>query len=572
MRLPILNTVSKNREMMSAFGGYHHDLVISDNEFYDEENLSSDSYPALTPREQRKKIRDFTRLDGFCVNNGLCWVDNGKVFYNGDQVSGDVEKSRKQMLSMGAYVLIWPDKKYINTEKVSEGVGSLEKSFTTTAAVSFTLTRVTGDDYNPTVSATAPEEPTNGDSWLDTSSKPHTLKIYAAATKMWNAVATTFVKISSAGIGEGFSEYDGVTISGCKDEQFNTNMILYAVSKDYIVVTGFIDEVSSQQEAVTVKRTVPDMDFVTESENRIWGCSSDKHEIYCCKIGDPFNWNCFLGLASDSYAVTVGTHGKFTGAFTMRGYILFFKEDCVHKVYGSKPSNFQVTNESIRGVQNGSERSLALCNETLYYKSRNGICAYDGGTPVNVSEAFGANAYRNAVAGAIDNKYYVSMSDEKGKYSLFTYDERTKIWHKESGLKIDAFAPLDGELYFTVGNSLWTMHGTTRYSVTDQTYDEKPVEWMAESGPIGVTSPDNKYISKLQFRLSVERGAQFRVQIQYDSMGDYEEVLHIDAVNNRTITIPIIVRRCDHMRIRMRGRGKFILYSIAKVTEQGSEI
>ena len=143
MRLPILNTVSKNREMMSAFGGYHHDLVISDNEFYDEENLSSDSYPALTPRGQRKKIRDFTRLDGFCVNNGLCWVDNGKVFYNGDQVNGDVEKSRKQMLSMGAYVLIWPDKKYINTEKVSEGVGSLEKSFTTTAAVSFTLTRVT---------------------------------------------------------------------------------------------------------------------------------------------------------------------------------------------------------------------------------------------------------------------------------------------------------------------------------------------------------------------------------------------------------------------------------------------
>ena len=72
--------------------------------------------------------------------------------------------------------------------------------------------------------------------------------------------------------------------------------------------------------------------------------------------------------------------------------------------------------------------------------------------------------------------------------------------------------------------------------------------------------------------LSRRCGAQFRVQIQYDSMGDYEEVLHIDAVNNRTITIPIIVRRCDHMRIRMRGRGKFILYSIAKVTEEGSEI
>lgn len=572
MRLPILDDVSKSREMINTFLGYHHDFVIGDNEFYEDENLSADSYPALTVRKRRKKIRDFTDLEGFCVNNGLCWVDNGKVFYNGAEVPGDVSKTPKQMISMGAYILIWPDKKYFSTQKVSEGVGSLEKTFTTMSTTSFTLTRITGEEYNPTVSADAPEEPQSGDHWLDTSSVPHTLKVYSAQTKMWSAVATTYVKIESPGIGVGFSEYDGVDISGCNDEQFNTNMILYAVSDNYIVVAGFIDEISSQEEPVTISRTVPDMDYVTESENRVWGCSSSKHEIYCCKLGDPFNWNSFLGLASDSYAVTVGTNGDFTGAFTLRGYVLFFKEDCVHKVYGSKPSNFQVTNEFIRGVQRGSEKSMALVNETLYYKTRNEICAYDGSTPVSISDAFGANSYKNAVAGALDNKYYVSMADSKGKYYLFTYDERTKIWHRESGLRIDNFAALDGELYFTSGNELWTVNGSTIYSVESQTQDEGEFLWEAESGPIGMGSPDNKYISKLQFRVFVERGAEFKVAVQYDSQGSFEDKLIVNAANTRTVTIPIIIHRCDHMKIKMHGRGNFVLFSITKITEQGSEI
>ncbi len=572
MRLPMLNDISKNREMISAFHGYHHDFVIGDNEFYQEENLSADSYPTLTPRKRRKKIRDFIRLDGFCVNNGLCWVDNGKVYYNGARLDGDVSLTPKQMIAMGAYILIWPDKKYFNTQKVSEGVGSLEKTFTTMSPTTFSLTRVTGEEYNPIVSATAPEEPKSGDHWLDTSSKPNVLKVFSAESGMWSSVATTYIKIASPGIGVGFSEYDGVKISGCSDEQFNTNMILYAVNDDYIVVAGFIDEITTQEEAVTVSRTVPDMDFVTESENRVWGCSSSKHEIYCCKLGDPFNWNSYLGIASDSYAVTVGTNGDFTGAFTHRGYVLFFKEDCVHKVYGSKPSNFQVTNEFIRGVQRGSEKSMALVNETLYYKTRNEICAYDGATPVSISDAFGANSYKNAVAGALDNKYYVSMADSKGEYHLFTYDERTQIWHKESGLKIDNFAAHDGELYFTSGNELWTVNGSTMYSVEGQTEDEREIQWEAESGPIGMSSPDNKYISKLQFRVYVERGAEFRVSVQYDSQGAFEEKLAITAVNNRTVTIPIITQRCDHMKIKLHGRGNFVLYSITKVTEQGSEI
>ena len=65
--------------------------------------------------------------------------------------------------------------------------------------------------------------------------------------------------------------------------------------------------------------------------------------IYACKLGDPTNWFSYRGIAADSYAVTVGSDGAFTGAATCMGYALFFKENTLHKLCGTKPSDFQLT-------------------------------------------------------------------------------------------------------------------------------------------------------------------------------------------------------------------------------------
>ena len=81
------------------------------------------------------------------------------------------------------------------------------------------------------------------------------------------------------------------------------------------------------EQTVQLERRVPDLDFVTECDNRVWGCSSRENVIYACKLGDPTNWFSYRGIAADSYAVTVGSDGAFTGAATCMGYALFFKEN-----------------------------------------------------------------------------------------------------------------------------------------------------------------------------------------------------------------------------------------------------
>lgn len=219
-------------------------------------------------------------------------------------------------------------------------------------------------------------------------------------------------------IGKLFKQYDGVTISGCTGpaEGLNGSCIIRSRGDDWIVVPGILDMAFDQEEAVTICREIPDMEFLTESENRIWGCSSEKHEIYACKLGDPTNWNCFEGISTDSYAATIGSDGDFTGPVLIWETSSFLKRTWYIKYGAAGPANFQIANSPVRGVKKGSEKSLVIVNETLYYHSRNGVCAYDGSLPVSVSGPLGNLCYQNARGGNVGDCYYLSMEDEDGKW------------------------------------------------------------------------------------------------------------------------------------------------------------
>lgn len=570
--LPYLNEIEAYRDVVSEFRGYNHNLRQGENEFFDMKNMTSDLFPVLSPRNKRGKLRTFGKPNGLHAHDKLCWIDGTAFFYDGEQ-KGTVEDSPKQFVNMGAYILVWPDKVFYNT--ATDEFGSLENSTTTSGTVTYTLSRDDGSAYeNVSASATAPASPTDGMLWIDTSESPNVLKQYSTTTTSWVSMPTTYVKIAATGIGKGFAEYDGVDISGMEEPSLNGNFTLYGVDDDFVLVTGIISAVGSQEAAVTVSRSVPDMDFITESENRIWGCSSANHEVYACKLGDPKNWNSFLGIASDSYALTIGSSGDFTGCTTHLSNIIFFKEDVIHKLWGTKPSNYELDNVKARGVQKGSEKSIVIVNETLYYKSRNDVCTYGSSLPSAISDALGTDKYFDAVAGAFGNKYYISMRDGKGIWSLFVYDESKGLWHREDNTHATYFAALGSELYFidAADNGLYTVGGELTEYADENASLEKEVEWYVESGDIGITTPDHKYISKLQFRMEVALGSRVCVDFMYDSSGRWEHKFNITATRKHSFTVPVIPQRCDTMKYRVYGVGPCRIFAVSKVTEQGSEI
>lgn len=584
MKYPTLSEQEASRQMIDAFRGYNHNLRIGDGEFFDMKNLTSDDYPVLSPRKKRGVYASPVSPQGLIAKDSLCYVDGTDFVIDQYHVnmglSTEPEKCPKRLISMGAYVIIMPDKKYINTLELTD-FGNIEASFTTISDVTFTLCDVNGEVYtNAPASPIEPENPKNMEMWIDKSTTPHTLKQYSSASAMWVTVPSTYIRIESTGIGEAFQAYDGVTISGVKDQNLqdlNTSMVIWARGDNYIVVTGILDDKTTQSYAdgaITVERKMPEMDFVIESENRLWGCKYGTanngeivNEIYASKLGDFRNWNCFMGLSTDSYAASCGTDGPFTGAITHLGYPLFFKENFVHKVYGNYPANFQIQTTACRGVQKGCDKSLAIVNETLYYKSGSGVCAYDGSLPAEVSAALGDTVYSGAVAGAHGNKYYISMADTDGMYHLFVYDTAKGMWHREDNLRSDAFCSCRGELYCIDHDSkqIITMLGSG-------TQDTGKVEWMAESGEIGLSYPDMKYISRLLFRMSMEVGAEVRFYAQYDSTGEWKLLGTVTGQNLRTFLLPIRPMRCDHMRLRIVGQGDAKIYSVTKTIVQGSDI
>ena len=100
---------------------------------------------------------------------------------------------------------------------------------------------------------------------------------------------------------------------------------------------------------------------------------------------------------------------------------------------------------------------------------------------------------------------------------------------------------------------------------------EETLPWMLETGIFGGSLPEKKYLLKLNLRLALEPGSHLRILVQYDSLGPWVELGHLTGGSLRSFTLPVKPRRCDHLRLRLEGRGDVGIYSIVKTMERGSD-
>ena len=479
MYFPKLKAAAQQRAGVEQFGGLDRRPGSGAGSLEHMENLWSSGYPALETRPLRRTVTQLTKPNGMTEKDGLFWVDGTALYVNGAKTGLVLTDSRKQLVSMGAYLLIFPDKKYINTQDLTD-FGSMENVRATTGEVTFTLCDGTGESLGSYAAGTeAPQEPRTGDLWLDTERSESVMRRYDGST--WTALTEVYTKIAAVGVGLGFRAGDGVTVAGCGAAELNGLHILQAAEDDWVLVPALCRTLDSQTAAVTVMRLMPEMDFVVEQGNRLWGCKygivdgQAVNAVYASKLGDFRNWNCFAGLSTDSYAASRGSDGKFTGAADYLGSPLFFKENCVERVYPSANGAHQIVTVQCPGVKDGSGGSLQVVDGKLYYHSQGGVCVFDGSMPVNVSQALGEARYHDAVAGAAEGCYYLSAADEAGAWHLLVLDTRQGLWYREDGVEALGFAPWGGDLYcLTAEGQLLAMKGA------GETH-EGPVQWMAET-------------------------------------------------------------------------------------------
>ena len=577
---PVFEYDDSSREMTDVFLGYNHNLKIQEGEWYFTENLTTADYPVFANRKKRGRVMALDAPGGLLAKEHLAFVDNGILYYDDVPTSiRTLTPGKKQLVSMGAYICIFPDKMYYNTADPSDS-GSMEAKYTSAGEVRYTLCQIDGTEYEDiTTSKNAPTAPENGKLWIDTGKEKSVLKQWIASSSEWVEIPTVYTKIRFGSNGEVpklFKEHDGITLSGA-DVDVNGEKIIYAVGGDedvldYIVVIGLLEQAVTQTEGfVALSRTVPDLDYVVEAQNRLWGCKygtvdgETLNEIYCCALGDFKNWRQYMGLSTDSWTASVGSDGAWTGAVNYLGYPMFFKENRIHRVSVSSIGAHQITETVCRGVQPGSAESLQVVNETLFYKSRADVCIYQGGFPSSISLALGDVMYYDAAAGAIGDRYYISMRDDAGEWNLFVYDIKRGLWMREDDLHATDFARVGDELYCVSDNALIALLGS-------EGEKEPFVTWKAETGMLGYYHPDSKYLSRYKFRLFTPEGTEFEMYIQYNSHGEWHRAGGLKAKTTGSVIFPVRPRRCDHFRIRFEGKGPIRMYSMSKYLSIGSDV
>ena len=571
MYFPKLRAQTQQRAAVEQFGGLDRRVGHGAGCAENMENMWSGGYPALETRPRRGVMRQLTKPHGIVEKDGLFWVDGTALYVNGAKTELVLSDSDKQLVSMGAYLLIFPDKKYINTQKLTE-YGSMENIQTSTGEVTFTLCYENGESVGSYVTGTyAPKEPGTGDLWMDTDRRVTVLRRYDGGS--WVEVTGICTKIAATGLGRGFQAGDGVTVSGCGALELNGLHVLKAAADDWVLIPAMCRALDSQTAAVTVMRTIPEMDFVVEQGNRLWGCKygivdgQAVNEVYACALGDFRNWNSFAGLSTDSYAAARGSDGAFTGAAACMGGVVFFKENCMERIYPAAGGGHQIVTVPCSGVRKGAERTVAVADGVVYYLGNDGVYAFDGSMPVCVSRALGDKRYTGGVAGGESGRYWLSAVDAAGETELLVYDTQKRLWHRQDNTAAVAFARWNGEMTVLCSDGrLLDTSGTLGTAETG-------FSWSAESGDLGLYTPEHKYLSRLELRLKTAAGSTVKAYVCYDGDGTWEQVGGVsgEAGQTRGAVLQVRPRRCGHLRLKLAGDGPCRVYSAAAVYEKGSD-
>ena len=641
MYLPhIKYTERATRQMLSVFGGYNHHTVISEGEFYDMKNLTSDLYPVLSTRPPRKAYA--------AKADTVMWVGNQRVDISPPHVrinDGEHEidlsllsDTQHQIVVMGAYLVVFPEGKYVNLMK-TEDYGDLVKERPLLreedAVYDCALCCYNCDDQGEILTIEGAFDgnpadfvpPTQQYAWANVagtrwySVKESAVYQYVGLTEeitsqkdlKFEKEGGAYIRIYVHSFAATEQEREPSEIHWMEDlkdndfvlfehfpEGLDGKHILKKADQDKraIIINGYVDTktlktipltdaegIVSISPMPTVKFVIPPIDFVCSCKNRLWGCryglthnGEFVNEIYATALGDIHRWyNLNDGenaYADNSWIASVGHMGPFTGAVSYGGQPYFFKSDRIYGVYGTDATTFGYTELVERGVMVGCDRSPCVVGGVLYYKSLEGVVAYDGSSTVLVSSPLGAVRYKDAAGGGMESKYYISMIDcDTEKPSLFVYDARRGLWHREDECRVTHFANDDAGNLWGIGVEAEKGEKKGKlYCFRDGSYKDDAIPWYAESGIMGLDDPDKKYISRLSLRLSLDVGAWLKVSIQYDSVGDFEQVLFYEGINLQTMTLPILPRRCDHMRIRFEGVGNVRIYALTKTIEGGSDL
>lgn len=499
-RLPKLPyRLTRSRPTQLAFGVLNHTATAADGEIYDERDVSTEEYPALTPRKSRLKAPSTISL-AECSRIGsdgakLFWHSGGDLYYGGKLVGslplGDGVTRR--FACMGERIVIWPDKVCYDSETgrmtafgekltanatltheyetnyqyltVSDGdvdltthfaagdsfvlgfrresLRDLEGTYQAVKVTAKVITLATGSLPRVGVSGNATIEAvksgTDGTYWMES------VFLTVTAEHEINRDVLTF---DTAEILTGlFKAGDAVLLNNNPRKSYAveavTALALYFAEGTLSGLTAYGGTVLG----CIVSSEPPELDHFTVCDNRVFGCRGS--EIYASKLGDPAQWYYWNtpSLSTDSWYLDTGDPSPFTACCVYGGRPHFFTERSVTVLYGDTPAQYSTATVELYGVKAGSADSLVAVGGALYYLSPQGFVRYTSSEgAVVISDRLGS-VFSSACAGTDGRCYYACALDPLGRAANYKYSLKSGLWAKEDGRRFYSFASLPNRLF-----------------------------------------------------------------------------------------------------------------------------
>lgn len=351
--------------------------------------------------------------------------------------------------------------------------------------------------------------------------------------------------------------------------------VTYSTSEYTVLPTVDVDPL-----CLTIQRSLPDLDYICEKDNRLWGVVNHQNNrvwdadtetwktfesrlICASALGDPDDFYDYTGAYGGAYAVAVASEGDFTGICPYGDSVLAWKEKRLCKVMGDAPATYSLNEYVVDGVQSGAHGTQVNISETLIYKGVNGIYAYAGGTPRLISSPFGERRYTAQAAGTDGERYFITLTDAAGNTHLHSYDVQRGLWLRESGDNAIGYADLP------VGFCALLSDGMLR--LMDSGADDPTLEWYAQFTPFYETLDGKKRYAKLLLRLELGAGAHVRVLERVDG-GPWKQIGMIAVAAKNPVTVPVNIARGDKMEFRLEGNGACTILGIQRQFFMHSEV
>ncbi len=580
--LPYMTSnISKKQKTISSFSGINLNLSKNNNELIESINMSAKDYPCLSVREKRNKLSE-TKTDVTCINS------KNEIYYTGyKEASPDIhsitygEKTlelpedeehkgkERTCAHLSDSLLVMPDKiVYTPSENKAEKIPYTKYQDNNTAfkkaeedcksnmMINFptyignlTCTGIVSNTYSPndyTSYLMTFENLKAGDMVhitfnLQPGSDYYDSKYYAYIAKMKKGVDVKIksVKKTSHKLASG-------TVSEITGLEFGENVI---DREGYTTVVIY---------SLTIERKMPDIDYMCTLNNRVWGVKGNN--IRCSRLGDCGCWDDFSSdafgtLPSACFSTDVDTGGDFTAITPFGGTILAFKENCIHKIYGTEPANFTLSTLDCNGVAKGAHKTIAMINGVLYYMGIDGIYAYDGSRPTLISQKTDVGKLKVLGAGTDGTNYYLSVIKDNLHF-LYVYYPKTNIWHTE------AIGENKGQFFF-FENKLHALCKAEIYTISDNEGKED-IKWKF-SLDFDEDTFSTKGYGRLLVRYNLGKDAHFTVTTVCD--GNFQKK-SVDVRWNKAtegtsvLNLPII--KCNKLKVIFEGKGDFTLMEMCR--------